>query len=71
MDIDRLAMFGGQAEHDVQMPHRVAVDGAGIDSAHHVGAPRQRRVHHIRDPLLANNAGLREGHDLYVHDTAQ
>jgi hypothetical protein len=68
VDIDRLAELLGQAEHHVQMAFRVAVDGAGIEAADQVRAHAHRLFQQGGDARADQQAGLREGDDLDVHD---
>ena len=43
------------------MPHRVTVQGAGIDATHHVGAQLQRLLKDLHTARFAQQARLREG----------
>jgi len=64
VDVQRLAVPVGQAEEQVERAHRVAVDGAGVQAAEHVGAGGQGGVQQFRRARPAEQARLREGHRL-------
>lgn len=69
VNVDRHLEAIGQAEDEVEVPHRVAIQRARVDAAHHVGARCERIGQHLGRAGLAQQPGLREGDDLHLGAT--
>ncbi|MDI2023397.1 hypothetical protein PJL18_03945 [Paenarthrobacter nicotinovorans] len=52
VDINGDLVLLGEAEHDVEVPRGVPVQGAGINATHHVGAGLERFLHEFHRPFL-------------------
>jgi hypothetical protein len=66
MDVDADVVAFGEAEHDVEMLHRIALEPAGIDPTDEVGAGEYRCVQQIGCALVAHDARLRKRDDLQM-----
>ena len=66
VDVDADLVTVGEAEHDVEMLHRVAIEAAGIDAADEVGAGEDRGVQQLRGATVAHDPRLWESHDLQM-----
>ena len=64
MDVDADAAAFGDGEDRIEMAVEVAVDADGIEAAQKVGALGDGGVQQLSGARRAQNAALREGHDL-------
>ena len=71
VDVQRRAVALGEGEQGVERLHRVAVDGARVQPAQHVGAGGQRRVQQPGGAGAPQQAGLGKGDDLDLLHLAQ
>ncbi len=70
VDVDHRAVGAGQPEHDVQVPHGVAVDPGRVDPADHLDAVGECLLEQLGGAGLAQDAVLRERHLLDVDPSA-
>ena len=71
MDVDAHAGRLGDGEDRVEMAIEVAVDPNRIEAAQKVGALGDGSVQKLRRARRAQDAALREGHDLDGHEIAE
>ena len=71
VDVDARATALGDGEHRIEMGVQVAVDADRVESAHESRALRDRFVEQLRRAGRAQDAALREGHDLDGDEVAE
>lgn len=64
MQVEAGLVAFGQAEDDVQVLDRIAIEAAGVDAAHQIRAAGERVGQQVGGAAVADDPGLREGDDL-------